>query len=424
MKNFSIFIQNTLDTITAHSVTIPGYLFFHYLCRGQIFNEQELKNTLKHHHNFILASNHESYLDWIIIWAIFRYKYKTDIIFLAKEKLFNHFFWGRLMRHGKCVKVSNDGRSVLDDKSKLANSIIAIFPEGTRSRTGELQEFRSGVVVMAKKYGMPILPVGLNGFYEAWPPTASVPTPNPLKIVFGELLTDLSDLRGSLKKVRDSIIYCKNSNKVYEKNFDKAFFDVDSTLTNSNIGHFLYFIKKKELGKLEYLLWKLRISLLAPILFGIDKISRPLAQVVVYQMYTDVGLDKLDKHAEAYYEEELSKQIFPDTHNLLIKLKERGTKVTLLSTNLRRTLKPLSEDLGVILEAIDLNHLTQLTFKEKLNYLSNFKKNRLAEESMENVIGVGDSKYDFPIFDKSSYSVLKLKKSTGKALINRVNNYI
>jgi 1-acyl-sn-glycerol-3-phosphate acyltransferase len=55
-------------------------------------------------------------------------------------------------------------RQVLDD-----GGVLAIFPEGTRSKTGALQEAKEGATVLAARSGAPILPVAIAGSHRFWP---------------------------------------------------------------------------------------------------------------------------------------------------------------------------------------------------------------------------------------------------------------
>jgi 1-acyl-sn-glycerol-3-phosphate acyltransferase len=47
---------------------------------------------------------------------------------------------------------------------------LIIYPEGTRSRDGELRPFKKGAFTMAVAGGVPVLPVTIAGTYRAWPP--------------------------------------------------------------------------------------------------------------------------------------------------------------------------------------------------------------------------------------------------------------
>ena len=62
---------------------------------------------------------------------------------------------------------------------------LCVFPEGSRSITGELLEIKKGVVILAKELGVPIMPAYIQGAHEAWGPTRAFPKPHPVKIIFG-----------------------------------------------------------------------------------------------------------------------------------------------------------------------------------------------------------------------------------------------
>ncbi len=65
---------------------------------------------------------------------------------------------------------------------------VAIFPEGQRSRTGELLPAQRGVGLFAKKSGAPVVPLAILGTNEAWPPGAFFPKPKKIRIFIGEPL--------------------------------------------------------------------------------------------------------------------------------------------------------------------------------------------------------------------------------------------
>ena len=63
---------------------------------------------------------------------------------------------------------------------------ILIFPEGTRTETGELLPFRPGIGLMARQLGVPVVPVRLRGLFEIFPATASWPRIGKVSVRFGE----------------------------------------------------------------------------------------------------------------------------------------------------------------------------------------------------------------------------------------------
>jgi 1-acyl-sn-glycerol-3-phosphate acyltransferase len=63
---------------------------------------------------------------------------------------------------------------------------LCIFPEGTRTRTGKLQEFKLGYLRLAAHSGAPVIPVRLDQNFEVWPPQRPFPRLRKVSIVFHE----------------------------------------------------------------------------------------------------------------------------------------------------------------------------------------------------------------------------------------------
>jgi 1-acyl-sn-glycerol-3-phosphate acyltransferase len=75
-------------------------------------------------------------------------------------------------------------------KAGLENELIlCIFPEGTRSWDGKLQEIRKGSAILACALQLPVVPVGIDGTFEAWPRGRNLPRPHPVSISIGEAIS-------------------------------------------------------------------------------------------------------------------------------------------------------------------------------------------------------------------------------------------
>lgn len=113
----------------------------------------------------VLVSNHVSSLDILVLGAVLDVDYK----WAAKRILFNVPFLGwhlRIAGHIPVDRSSGNAMRVLDrafGKALGQGKYLLLFPEGTRSDTGELKPFRSGAFVTAIKYQAPVVPVVIEG---------------------------------------------------------------------------------------------------------------------------------------------------------------------------------------------------------------------------------------------------------------------
>jgi long-chain acyl-CoA synthetase len=78
-----------------------------------------------------------------------------------------------------------DGLKICTKKIKEGKPLI-VFPEGTRSVSGELQKFKPGIGFLAHDLNVPIIPVYIKGAYEALPKGSVFPRPGKIQIIVGE----------------------------------------------------------------------------------------------------------------------------------------------------------------------------------------------------------------------------------------------
>ena len=84
-----------------------------------------------------------------------------------------------------------------------AGHAVAIFPEGTRTRDGRLAEFRGGALFSAKRSGVPILPVGIQGSFQAFSREHRIPRPFAIQCSIGQTLSP--DTPDASKVIRETI---------------------------------------------------------------------------------------------------------------------------------------------------------------------------------------------------------------------------
>lgn len=137
----------------------------------------------------IIASNHASYLDFLLLSAVS----PRQIQFMVGEVFYNNLLIQKSfesMGHIQVVRGAKGSVSALRKAvRKLEHgNIVAIYPEGRRSGNGELQKARGGVGFLAIETGVPVIPVFIEGTFQAWSRHSKFPTPHKCTILIGEPL--------------------------------------------------------------------------------------------------------------------------------------------------------------------------------------------------------------------------------------------
>jgi len=146
----------------------------------------------------ILAANHASFLDPPLVGA----SLSRPLNYLARDTLFPVPVVGWLLRTWKVVPVDRDGggaaglRGIFD--RLLNGGAILLFPEGTRTRDGQLQSSRSGIGLVVIKSDAPVVPVRIFGTYEAYGRHVPFPRPRRVTVKFGPPL-HFQELRAEAK---------------------------------------------------------------------------------------------------------------------------------------------------------------------------------------------------------------------------------
>ena len=150
----------------------------------------------------LLAMNHQSFLDPPLAGICCR----REIFYLGRKTLFDIPVLGSVLRHLNVIGVDREGSDMSALKTVIRTirngGCTIVFPEGTRSRDGNLQPARPGAGLIIAKTLAPVVPMRIFGAFDAFPRDAKFPRPRRLTIVIGTPLRFTpADIEGPSREV-------------------------------------------------------------------------------------------------------------------------------------------------------------------------------------------------------------------------------
>ncbi len=182
-----------------------------FLSVGPVRLEVEGTELVDPDGEYVYVANHLSNLDIPLLFAAL----PSRIRFLSKAEVYKIPLVAGAMRRVGIVRVDRQAgqkahaaiNAGIAEARSNGYSLI-IFPEGTRSRDGEFHGFKKGAFRIAIANGLPIVPVTIEGTWEAWPPGSKLVYPGHAKVVVhapipvdGLDLTDIGTLRDQAHEV-------------------------------------------------------------------------------------------------------------------------------------------------------------------------------------------------------------------------------
>lgn len=121
---------------------------------------------------FILAANHQSYLDGLLVLAGLPWDTVGQCYFYAKEDHFRSAMRQRIARHHNIILMER--ANLKDSILKMAEVLkqgknVVIFPEGSRTHDGKVGAFKKTFAILSQELGVPVLPVRISGAFDAMP---------------------------------------------------------------------------------------------------------------------------------------------------------------------------------------------------------------------------------------------------------------
>jgi long-chain acyl-CoA synthetase len=141
---------------------------------------------------YILSSNHQSYIDPLILTSVLPPEVFGRLFAVGTSDIFGQGFMRRLARSIKVVVLDPDANLVPAMRAGAFGlrhgMALILYPEGERSIDGTPRIFKKGAAILSIHMQVPIVPIAIEGFYDAWPRNQPFQKFAPLKMTFGDPL--------------------------------------------------------------------------------------------------------------------------------------------------------------------------------------------------------------------------------------------
>lgn len=197
----------------AHWGNFPAIIWARTLCTLSLVRVKvHGKENIDSKGSYIFVANHQSIYDIPLVYGWLNNNFK----WIMKKELRRLPFIGKtceIMGH-IFIDRSNPLRAkqsldIAKQKLKQGNSSIFLFPEGTRTRNGQLLHFKRGAFTIARDLHLPIVPVTINGAFDAIPKGLNYITPGTIEMIIHSPIdtTNLNDenLNEMVNKVKNTI---------------------------------------------------------------------------------------------------------------------------------------------------------------------------------------------------------------------------
>jgi 1-acyl-sn-glycerol-3-phosphate acyltransferase len=164
----------------------------------------------------IYFANHQSHLDWVLIWAALPGELRARTRPIAARDYwtkspFKHWLTREVFNAVYVSRTRSDEQDPLEPlvQALAAGDSLVIFPEGTRSNLGEPQPFKSGLYHLAEQFPqVQLVPAWIDNVQRVMPKGEVVPVPILCTVTFGAPLSLLpgEDKRAFLARARDAVV--------------------------------------------------------------------------------------------------------------------------------------------------------------------------------------------------------------------------
>lgn len=161
--------------------------------------------------SYVFVANHQGAYDIFSIYGYLNHNFK----WMMKKGLESIPLVGYSCRKAGHIYVDNCTPAAIrqtmqDAERQLARGMsVVVFPEGARTLDGKVHAFRRGAYTLAVEFGLPVVPITIDGAYKVMPRTAWLPRPGHIKLTIHqpiEASADGHDLKSLIDQSREQII--------------------------------------------------------------------------------------------------------------------------------------------------------------------------------------------------------------------------
>ena len=164
----------------------------------------------------LVLANHQSFLDPLLIGL----PLQRPVSFLARDSLFRIPVVGWILRNTYVMPINREAASTASLREMMRRMqhgyLVGMFPEGTRTETGEVGEFKPGFVALVRRAKLPVYPVGIAGGFQAlgrkswflYPARVRVVVGTPITVAELDQFSSRSQDQELIEFVRSRIVDC------------------------------------------------------------------------------------------------------------------------------------------------------------------------------------------------------------------------
>ncbi|MCK4998705.1 MAG: 1-acyl-sn-glycerol-3-phosphate acyltransferase [Anaerohalosphaera sp.] len=178
-------IKKAFQFLVYWSIRIIAKICSFTLYRMRVFGSENVPKDGP----LLLLSNHQSFLDPLFCQVT----QKHTLHFLARDTLFRNKFFGSLIRTLKAKPIKRGKTDMAAMRTTIETlkqgKAVCLFPEGTRTLDGRIQEIKPGLSLLSRRSGAVAMPVVIDGAFECWPKERKYPKIGKVGIIFGKPFT-------------------------------------------------------------------------------------------------------------------------------------------------------------------------------------------------------------------------------------------